>query len=128
MAACHHTPDDEQVRQSIAAVASDAEAGHAGGVTGLLSNDFDGNAGELDRPSLGNMIRLLHLRGEKIGVTAGPVSIEHRGKRIVASFRATLVSGGHILPDHLGVYAVETAWRKDDGSWRCYRASWKQEL
>lgn len=128
MAGCHHTPDEEQVRHAIAAVASAAEAGHAGGVTAPLSDDFDGNAGELDRRSLGNMVRLLHLRGEKIGVTTGPVTIEHRGERMVASFPTTLTSGGHVLPDHLGVYTVETAWRNEDGAWRCYSASWKRGL
>jgi hypothetical protein len=25
----------------------------------------------------------------------------------------------------LGVYQVQSAWRKDDGQWRCYSATWK---
>jgi hypothetical protein len=56
----------------------------------------------------------------------GPVSIEHRGERMVASFTVTLTSsGGRLLPDQLGVYQIESAWRKEDGTWRCYTASWK---
>jgi len=61
-------------------------------------------------------------------VTMGPVTIEHRGERMMATFAVTLTSGGKLLPDQLGLYQVESAWRKDDGKWRCYTASWKHAL
>lgn len=125
---CRRTPDEEQVRATIAAMAQAAEAGSAGGVDAPLSEDFDGDGGRLDRRQLGGMIRLLALRGEHIGVTMGPVSIEHRGERMVASFTVTLTSGGRLLPDQLGVYQVESAWRREDGNWRCYTASWKHTM
>lgn len=125
LSACHRTPDEEQVREAIAAVAQAAEAGSASGVGEPLSEDFDGNAGALDRRGLTGMVRLLALRGEHIGVTMGPVSIEPRGERMVATFTVTLTSGGKLLPDQLGLYQVESAWRKEDGEWRCYMASWK---
>jgi hypothetical protein len=128
LSGCRHMPDEQQVRESIAAVAQAAEAGAASDVSTPLSNDFDGNAGELDRRELTNMVRLLALRGEHIGVTMGPVSIEHRGERMVATFTVTLTSGGKLLPDQLGLYEVESAWRKDDGKWRCYTASWKHAM
>jgi hypothetical protein len=128
LSGCRHTPDEQQVREAIAAVAHAAEAGAASDVSAPLSDDFDGNAGELDRRGLTNMVRLLALRGEHIGVTMGPVSIEHRGERMVATFTVTLTSGGKLLPDQLGLYEVESAWRKDDGKWRCYTASWKHTM
>jgi len=128
LSACRHTPDEQQVREAIAAVARAAEAGAASDVSAPLSVDFDGNAGELDRRGLTNMVRLLALRGEHIGVAMGPVSIEHRGERMVATFTVTLTSGGKLLPDQLGLYEVESAWRKEDGKWRCYTASWKHAL
>lgn len=128
LSGCRHTPDEQQVRESIAAVAQAAEAGAASDVSAPLSDDFDGNAGELDRRELTNMVRLLALRDEHIGVTMGPVSIEHRGERMMATFTVTLTSGGKLLPDQLGLYEVESAWRKDDGKWRCYTASWKHAM
>lgn len=129
LSACRHPPDEAQVRAAIAAVAQAGEAGNAGDVVAPLSDDFDGNGGELDRRSLGNMVRLFALRGEHIGVSMGPVNIEHRGERMVASFTVTLTSrGGGLLPDQLGVYQVQSAWRHDDGRWRCYTASWKHAL
>lgn len=128
LSACHRTPGEEQVRAAIAAVAQAAEAGSASGVGAPLSEDFDGNAGTLDRRGLTNMVRLFALRGEHIGVTMGPVSIEHRGERMVATFTVTLASGGRLLPDQLGLYQVESAWRDEDGTWRCYTASWKHAM
>lgn len=126
--ACRRTPDEAQVREAIAAVVQAAEAGSASGVGKPLSEDFDGNAGTLDRRQLVDMVRLLALRGERIGVTMGPVSIERRGERMVASFTVTLSSGGKLLPDQLGLYQVESAWREEHGAWRCYSATWKHAL
>ena len=126
LSGCRHTPDEELVRQAIASVANAAETGDTSGAVKPLSNDFDGNAGDLDKRSLANMMRLVALRGDHIGVTTGPVSIEHRGDRMMATLTVTLTRGSHVLPDKLGVYQVESAWRKDDGKWDCYTASWKQ--
>lgn len=129
VSACRHTPDEEQVRQAIAAVSRAAEAGSASGVTAPLSEDFDGNGGELDRRSLGHMVRLVALRGEHVGVTGGPVALEHRGERIVATFTIALTSSsGGLLPAQIGVYRVESAWRQEDGHWRCYSARWKHTV
>jgi hypothetical protein len=125
---CRHTPDEVQVREAIAASAHAAENGSAGDVVESLSDDFDGNAGELDRRELANMVRLIHLRGERIGVTMGPITIEHRGDRMVASFVVTLIRGSKLLPAQLGVYDVESAWRREGRQWRCYSASWKHSM
>jgi hypothetical protein len=126
--ACRRTPDEVQIREAIAAIEQAAENGAASDVGASLSEDFDGNAGELDRRRLTGMVRLLALRGEHIGVTMGPVSIEHRGARMLATFTVTLTSGGKLLPDQLGVYRVESAWRNEDGKWHCYTASWKHAM
>ncbi|TPG10239.1 hypothetical protein EAH75_05405 [Rhodanobacter glycinis] len=128
LSSCRRTPNEAQVRAAIASVAQAAEAGSASDVGARLSEDFDGNAGQLDRRGLTSMIRLLALRGEHVGVTMGPVSIEHRSERMVATFTVTLTSGGRLLPDQLGIYQVESAWRKEDGEWHCYTASWKHSL
>lgn len=128
LTACRHTPDEEQVRAAIAELAHAAEAAAASDVMAPLSDDFDGNAGTLDRRGLGNMIRLIALRGDHVGTTLGPVTVERRDARIVASFVVTLTSGGRLLPAQIGVYQVESAWRNEDGRWRCYSASWKRKL
>ena len=128
LAGCRRTPDEAQVRAAIAALAHAAETGAASDVAAPLSEDFDGNAGELDRQTLTRMVQLMALRGEHIGVTMGPITIEPRGERMLATLTVTLTSGSHLLPDQLGVYRVESAWRREGGRWRCYSASWKPSI
>lgn len=126
LSACHRPTDEVLVRQAIESTAQAAEKGSATGVASALTEDFDGNAGSLDRRALSGMVGVLALRGEQVKVNLGPIDVEHRGERLVATFTVALRSGG--LPDNLGVYQVETAWRLDDGDWRCYSANWKQTL
>lgn len=128
LVACRHDSDEARVRAAIAAVAQAAEAGSASDLGEPISEDFEGNDGALDRRSLTSMVRLLALRGEHVGVTMWPVSIERRGERMVATFTVTLTSGGKLLPDQMGLYQVESAWRQEEGEWRCYTASWKHAL
>jgi hypothetical protein len=128
LAGCRHTPDEEQVRAAITAAASAAGEADAGGLGDVLTDDFDGNEGRLDKRQLTGLLRLQRLRGERVSVLLGPVDIERRGERIVATFTVTLGGGGRLLPDRLGVYRVESGWRDDDGTWRCYTATWKRAL
>ncbi|NUO72617.1 MAG: hypothetical protein HOQ10_07870 [Frateuria sp.] len=127
-AGCRHAPDETRVREAIASAGQAAEEADAGGVVEPLSEDFDGNGGRLERKDIANLIRLAHLRGEHVGVTLGPVTVERRGERLVARFTASLTRGSHLLPDAAGVYQVETAWRRDGNQWRCYSATWERQL
>jgi len=129
VAACHRPPDEQQVRNAIAAGAKAAEAVDAGDFDDVISDDFDGNEGAFDRRRLLGLLRLLHLRGEHLNVLLGPVSVEQRGQRYVATFTVTLGSGSsRLLPSHLGVYSVTSAWRREGGDWRCYSARWKRRM
>jgi len=128
LAGCHRAPDEARVREAIARTAQAAGEADAGGAVESLSEDFDGNAGSLDRNDLVNLIHLAHLRSEHVGVTLGPISVERRGERLVADFTVSLTRGSRLLPDAAGVYQVETAWRREGGEWRCYSAIWKRQL
>ncbi|MDA3914297.1 hypothetical protein [Oleiagrimonas sp.] len=68
------------------------------------------------------------MRGEKLSVLMGPLDVERRGSRFVVQFTVTLGGGGRLIPEHLGVYHVESAWLLQDGDWRCYSANWKHVL
>jgi len=128
LAGCRHTPDEEQVRKAIAATVAGAEAGKAGDTVEALTEDFDGDAGQLDKKALANLVRVYALRGQAIHVLMGPATIEPRGDRMVATFTVTLTAGAGMLPDNAGAYQVETGWRKEDRAWRCFTATWKKAL
>lgn len=125
---CHRTPDEEQVRKAVASSAEAAEAGKASDTVDALTEDFDGNSGQLDRKSLANLIRVYALRGQTVHVLMGPMTVEPRGERMVATFTVTLTAGVGVLPDNAGAYDVETGWRKEGGEWRCFTATWKRAL
>lgn len=128
VAGCRHTPDETRVREAIVSAQQAAELPDPGGVVEPLSEDFDGNDGQLGRKDLANLVRVVRLRGEHIGATLGPISVERRGERLLADFTVSLTQGSRLLPDAAGVYQVETAWRREGNDWRCYSATWKRSL
>jgi len=125
---CHRTPDETLIRQAIGKAAQGAEQVDASAVTGQLTDDFDGNGGDMSRKDIGNLLRVASFKGETLHAVLGPVDVEPRGDRYVADFTVTLTSGGKLFPSELGVYKVETAWLRDGHDWRCYHATWSQQL
>lgn len=127
-AGCHRAPDEVLIRQAIDKVAQVTEQVDAAAVLQPLSDDFDGNSGAMSRQDIGNLLRVAKFRGETLHAVLGPVDVQPRGERYVASFTVTLTSGGKLFPSELGVYKVETAWRREGHDWRCYNATWTQQL
>jgi hypothetical protein len=128
IAGCHRTPDEALIRRAIDKAAQGVQQVDASAVTGPLTDDFDGNDGEMSRKDIGNLLRVASLRGETLHAVLGPVDVQPRGDRYVANFTVTLTSGGKLFPSQLGVYDVETGWKRDGHDWRCYQATWKQQL
>ena len=122
------TPDEKRIRQSIDAAVQATEQADASALSAQVTDDFDGNSGAMSRQDMANLLRLARLRGETLHAVLGPVDVEKRGERYVADFTVTLTSGGKVFPAQLGVYKVEAAWRKDGREWRCYEATWTQQL
>jgi hypothetical protein len=126
MVGCHRTPDELLIRQAIEHAATAAEATDASGLGDQLTDDFDGNGGDLERKQLMDLLRVAHFRGETIHAVTGPVTVDQRGERYVATFTVTLTSGGKLLPVQIGIYKVVTAWRREGREWRCYSATWNR--
>lgn len=126
LAGCHRAPAEQQVREAIDAAAVAARANDTRGVLDVVSDDFTGNEGELDRRGLRQLLAVRALRGDKTGLLVGPVSFEHKGDRIIAKFNLVLTGGkpGDLVPDQSVIYAMTTAWRREGGDWKCYSANW----
>lgn len=124
LTACHRTPDESRVRQGIETAERAAEQADASSLDALLSEDFSGNNGEMERRQILGLLHAAKFRGETIHALTGPIEVEMRGDRYVARFTVTLTSGGKLLPAQMGVYQVETAWRKEGREWLCYSATW----
>ena len=128
LAGCHRAPDEVLIRQAIDQAVQAAEQVDASAVVAPLTDDFGGNSGAMTRQDIGNLLRAARFRGETLHAVLGPVDVQPRGERYVASFTVTLTSGGKLFPSQLGIYQVETAWRREGHDWRCYNATWTQQL
>ncbi len=128
LAGCHRAPDEVLIRQAIDKTAQATEQVDASAAVAALSDDFDGNGGTMTRQDIANLLRAAKFRGETLHAVMGPVDVQPRGERYMASFTITLTSGGKLFPSELGVYKVETAWRREGREWRCYNATWTQQL
>jgi hypothetical protein len=125
-AGCHRAPAEQQVRKAIDAAAVAARANDTHGVLDVVSDDFTGSEGALDRHGLHQLLAVRALRQDKTGLLIGPISFEHRGDRIIAKFNLVLTGGkpGDLLPDQSAIYAMTTAWRREGSHWVCYNATW----
>lgn len=130
LVACHRAPAEQQIRLAIDAAATAARANDTHGVLEVVSNDFSGNDGDLDRHGLRQLLAVRALRQDKTGVLIGPVSFEHKGDRIVAKFNLVLTGGkpGDLLPERSAIYTMTTAWRQEGSDWRCYNAHWESKV
>jgi len=129
LTACHRTPDEQRIRESIAAMQKAIEAGQPREFMSYIAKDFTGNDGTADRDGLANILRVEVLRNEKAGVTLGPIDVDLQDDRATVRVTATLTGGsGGLLPERGAIYAITSGWRREGKDWRCYNASWEQKL
>jgi hypothetical protein len=125
--ACTRQSDADAVRARIGEIAAAAESREVGDVMDAISADFVGNDG-IDRVQLANLVRAQVLRGDAVDVSLGSIEVEVHGDRATARFDATLTDGsGRWIPDRRARLAFETGWRREDGDWTCYNASWSRD-
>ena len=95
----------------------------------FVTADFTGNENAVDRDALGNLLRVEILRNEQVGVTLGPIEIDLQGDRATVHVTATLTGGkGGLIPERGAIYSITSGWRREGRDWRCYTASWEQNL
>jgi len=126
---CSRTTDEQRIREAMAAMEQAMENHDPRAFMAHVSDDFIGNDAGFDRAALANLLRIEVLRNDSIGATLGPIDIEMQGDRAKAQVLATFTGGsGGMLPERGAVYAVTSSWKRQGSEWRCYSATWKQEL
>jgi ketosteroid isomerase-like protein len=129
LAGCSRTTDEQRIRLAMAAMQQAMEARDPRAFMSHITEDFVGNDAEFDRNSLANLLRIEVLRNDSIGATLGPIDIEMQGDRAKAQVLATFTGGsGDPLPERGSIYAITSSWKRQGSEWRCYSATWKQEL
>lgn len=129
LAACARPPAEQRLRETLAAMQAAVEAREPRDFLRHVSADFTGNAGQVDREGLHNLLRAVVLRNERIGVVLGPTEIQLSGDRARVRLSVTLTGGaGGLIPERGAVYAIDSGWKQDGGEWRCISANWEQSL
>jgi ketosteroid isomerase-like protein len=131
---CHRAPAEQQIHEAIEAAATAARSNDASGVLEVVSDDFTGNEGDLDRHGLRRLLAVRAFRQDKTGILIGPITFDHKSlpgapsgrERLVAHFNLVLTGGeqGDLLPDQSAIYTLTTAWRLEGREWKCYNATW----
>ncbi|HSM99549.1 MAG TPA: nuclear transport factor 2 family protein [Rudaea sp.] len=126
---CHRTPDEQRIRNAVAAMQAAVEARDPRGFMRYVSADFTGNDAQVDRDGLHNLLRAEVLRNESVGVTLGPIDVDLQGDRATVHLTATLTGGsGGLLPEHGSIYSITSGWKLEGSEWKCFNATWRQEL
>ena len=128
-AGCARTPDEQRIRENMAAMQQALEAHQPKAFMAHISDDFIGKDAAFDRAELANLLRVEVLRNDQIGIVLGPIDVEIDGDRATAKVTATFTGGsGGLLPEHGSIYSIASSWKRAGRDWNCYSARWQQEL
>lgn len=122
---CSRAPAEQRLREAMTGLQAAIEAREVGEAMDYVGEDFIGT-GSLDREGAGNLLRLMVLRHQTLGLSLGPAEVELFDGRASVRFTAVATGGqGALLPQSARVWNVETAWRDDGDEWRLISAQWK---
>jgi len=71
LAGCARKPDEQRIRDAVSAMQAAMEGADPHAFMSHVTTDFTGNDGTVDRDGLANLLRVVALRNQKIGVTLG---------------------------------------------------------
>lgn len=122
---CTRAPAEQRLREAMSGLQTAIESRESNTAIGFLADDFIGTGG-LDREGARNLLRLMVLRHQNLGLTLGPAQIELFDTRATVRFTAVATGGqGALLPESARLWHVETAWRDDGGDWKLISAQWQ---
>ncbi len=123
LAGCRAEPDEDALRRVLSEMEAAIESGKSGDFIDRLSSDFSGQDG-MDARQLRATLLALSMRHEKLGVTLGPITVKLFGERATVAVEV-LATGGSWMPQTGQMFNIESSWKRVDGDWVCFAASWK---
>ena len=124
LAACSRSPDEQRLRDAVAAMEAAIEAGEPGDVVEHVAEDFSGQGGQMDQRQLRAVLVAQTLRHQNIEVLLGSLDIRMFGDRATVKVNV-VATGGQWLPETGRQIALESHWRFEGGEWICFRADWQ---
>lgn len=124
LAACARAPDEQRLRDTIAAMETAIESGQSGDFVDHVADDFSGQGGGIDQRQLRATLLAHTLRHQNISVLMGPLDVKLYGERATVKL-SVVATGGQWLPETGRQIELESHWRIEDGEWICFRADWR---
>lgn len=126
LAGCSRAPAEQRLREAMDGLHAAIEAREPKAAMRFVADDFTAT-GNLDREAAHNLLRLMVLRHQRLGLALGPIDVAMFDRRATVRFTAVATGGqGSLLPESARVWQVETAWREDSGGdWRLISAQWQ---
>ncbi len=122
---CARAPAEQRLLEAMEALQSAIEAREVSAALDHFAEDFTATGG-LDREGARNLMRVMVLRHQRLGLSLGPIEVAMFEQRATVRFTAVATGGqGSLLPESARVWQVETAWREEDGEWRMISAQWQ---
>lgn len=124
---CTRAPVEEQIRQTLQAMATAVEEGKVRAFMAPLADDFAADTWQLDRRGARLLLNRELRARERIRVRLLDIEVESATEeRASASFHAVLTGGSGLIPSEGSWYRVSTGWRRDGGDWVLINASWER--
>lgn len=124
LAACSSETPEAAIKREIAAMQDAIEKREPAGFLKYVTDDFQGQAGQLDKQALRGVLASQLMAHNRVKATLGIPEITLHGDRATVKISA-LVVGGQWLPESGQTLEIESGWQKEGKEWKCYAASWK---
>lgn len=124
---CRRPAAEEQIRQTLQAMATAVGDGDARAFMAPVADDFAADTWQLDRRGARLLLNREMRARERVRMRLLDIEVEPAGEdRASAHFHAVLTGGSGLIPDEGGWYRVTTGWRRDGADWELISASWER--
>ncbi len=117
---------EDQIKATIAAMETAAEAGERGAFLDQVADGFQGQSGGMTRDDFARYLFLQLNERRRVEARVFPVAVDVQGPNLaIARFNVLLTGGAGLIPEDGQLFSVETEWVLEGGDWLLWRADWR---
>ena len=117
---------EDVLKRDIGAMEAAVEAHKPNDFLKHVTEDFAGNDGQVDKRALHGVLVSQLFGEQRVAVTLGPLDVTMHDPEHATVKVSALVVGGRWLPERGQTLEIESGWKREDGEWRCYVATWRE--
>ena len=116
---------EQQIIATIREMEARIEAGERRPFMEYIAEDFSGQDGRFNRDQVQALLITQLNRYQRLQAQLFPIEVVETGEEAAsAHFKALVTGGPQWIPESGQMYSFETHWRRVDGEWRLYEATW----